>query len=92
MRKNPHGRILKMEPKEQHLSTVPKFYSFKNIPNLMKNPNPVITLHIMTQIRPFPRVNQSKTFTYLQTLFLLPHIKMILLENLILMKSCFHFV
>ena len=24
MRKNPLGRILKMEPKEQHLSTVPK--------------------------------------------------------------------
>ena len=26
MRKNPHGKILKGEPKEQHLSTVPKFY------------------------------------------------------------------
>ena len=25
MNKNPHGRILKEEPKEQHLSTVPKF-------------------------------------------------------------------
>ena len=24
MRKNPHDRILKEEPKEQHLSTVPK--------------------------------------------------------------------
>ena len=24
MRKNSHGRILKGEPKEQHLSTVPK--------------------------------------------------------------------
>ena len=24
MKKNPHGRILKEEPKEQHLSTVPK--------------------------------------------------------------------
>ena len=25
MRKNPHGIILKEEPKEQYLSTVPKF-------------------------------------------------------------------
>ena len=25
MSKNPHGRILKGEPKKQHLSTVPKF-------------------------------------------------------------------
>ena len=24
MRKNPHGKILKEEPKEQHLNTVPK--------------------------------------------------------------------
>ena len=24
MRKNPHGRILKVKPKKQHLSTVPK--------------------------------------------------------------------
>ena len=24
MRKNPHGRILKGKPKEQHLSTIPK--------------------------------------------------------------------
>ena len=27
MRKNLHDRILKEEPKEQHLSTVPKSYS-----------------------------------------------------------------
>ena len=26
MKKNPHGKILKNEPKEQHLSTVPKSY------------------------------------------------------------------
>jgi len=50
MKKNPHGRILKREPKEQHLSTVPKSCSFKNIQNLMKNPSSVITLHIMTQV------------------------------------------
>ena len=30
MRKNPYGRILKEESKEQHLSTVPKFYSNLN--------------------------------------------------------------
>ena len=28
MRKNLHGKILKEEPKEQHLSTIPKSYSF----------------------------------------------------------------
>jgi len=28
MKKNPHNKILKGEPKEQHLSTVPKFCSF----------------------------------------------------------------
>ena len=28
MRKNPHGRILKGEPKGQHLSTVSKSYPF----------------------------------------------------------------
>jgi len=28
MRKNPHGKILRGEPKEQHLSTVPKSFSF----------------------------------------------------------------
>ena len=28
MRKNSHGRILKREPKEQHLSTIPKFCPF----------------------------------------------------------------
>ena len=28
MKKNPHDRILKEEPKEQHLSTVPKYCSF----------------------------------------------------------------
>jgi len=27
MRKNPHCRILKRKPKEQHINTVPKFYS-----------------------------------------------------------------
>ena len=26
MRKNPHDKILKREPKEQHLSTIPKTY------------------------------------------------------------------
>ena len=32
MRKNPHGRILKREPKEQHLSTVTKScYSLNTI-------------------------------------------------------------
>ena len=30
MRKNPYDRILKEELKKQHLSTVPKFYSFDN--------------------------------------------------------------
>ena len=30
MRKIPHGRILKAEPKKQHLSTVPKFCSQSN--------------------------------------------------------------
>ena len=28
MKKNPYGRILKWEPKEQHLITVPKSFSF----------------------------------------------------------------
>ena len=28
MRKKPHGRILREEPKEQHLNTVPKFCPF----------------------------------------------------------------
>jgi len=28
MRKNPHGRILKGEPKEQHLSITLKSYSY----------------------------------------------------------------
>ena len=27
MRKKPYGRILRREPKEQHLSTIPKFCS-----------------------------------------------------------------
>ena len=27
MRKNPYGKILKREPKEQRINTVPKFYS-----------------------------------------------------------------
>lgn len=31
MRKNIHSRILKEKPKEQHLSTVPKFRSYKKI-------------------------------------------------------------
>ena len=31
MRKYSHGRILKEEPKEQHVSTVPKSCSFNNI-------------------------------------------------------------
>ena len=31
MRNNPHNRILKGEPKEQHLSTVLKSYFFKII-------------------------------------------------------------
>ena len=31
MIKNLHDRILKEEPKEKHLSTVPKSYSIKNI-------------------------------------------------------------
>ena len=30
MRKNSHDKILKMEPKEQHLNTVPKSCSFIN--------------------------------------------------------------
>ena len=33
---------------------------FKVRPNFMKNSSPVITLHIMTQVWPFPCVNQSK--------------------------------
>ena len=28
MRKNPHGRILKGESKEQHISIAPKSYSY----------------------------------------------------------------
>ena len=40
MRKNPHGRILKMELKEQHLNTVLKSYSyFYNLLNFW-NRNP----------------------------------------------------
>ena len=31
MRKNPHGRILRGEPKEQHLKTVPKFCPYINL-------------------------------------------------------------
>ena len=31
MRKNPHGRILRGEPKEKHLSTVPKSYPYTYI-------------------------------------------------------------
>ena len=31
MIKNPHGRILRGKPKEQHLSTVPKFYPYTYI-------------------------------------------------------------
>ena len=31
MRNNPHNKILKMKLKEQHISTVLKFYFFKKI-------------------------------------------------------------
>ena len=37
----------------------------------MKNLGPVLTLHIMTQVLPFPHVNQSKN-SYPLTNFLLP--------------------
>ena len=39
MKKNPHDKILKGEPKEQHLSIVPKSCHFKKnlIPTFMKN-------------------------------------------------------
>ena len=33
MRKQPHNRILGEEPKEQHLSIVPKFCSIGNVGN-----------------------------------------------------------
>ena len=37
MRKNPYGKILKWEPKEQYLSTVPKSCSFiKNAKSCQK--------------------------------------------------------
>ena len=40
MRKNLQGRILKYEPKEQHLSTVPKSCSyFNNNHTFEKNPH-----------------------------------------------------
>ena len=31
MRKNPHGKILREEPEEQYLSTIPKSCPFTNI-------------------------------------------------------------
>ena len=37
----------------------------------MKNSDPVLTLHIMTQVWAFPRVNQSKN-SYPLTNYLLP--------------------
>ena len=36
MRKNPHGRILKWELKEQHLNTVPKSCSYININSIQE--------------------------------------------------------
>ena len=36
MRKKPHGRILRGEPKEQHLSSVPKSCSSSIIPLFIK--------------------------------------------------------
>ena len=39
MRKNPHGRILKGEPKEQHLITVPKSCSLSNISGILCRDN-----------------------------------------------------
>ena len=45
MRKNPHGRILKMELKEQHLNTVLKSYSYE------KYLSTQIVIHGFTQLK-----------------------------------------
>ena len=34
MKKNSHGIILRREPKEQHVSTIPKYYSYINFKKL----------------------------------------------------------
>ena len=39
MRKNPHGRILKGEPKEYHISTVLKSCSLSNISGILCRDN-----------------------------------------------------
>jgi len=59
MRKNLHGKILKEEPKEQHLSIVPKSYSYRNV-SLGQALLPLPNLHIQPCSKKFSTIKTTR--------------------------------